>query len=302
MKYFQLLAFVIIVSFCAVAYSQREPVLNFFPLSAGDVWEYKVVDIYSFDSRSSGYNTVDILGDTVCPNGKTYHLQVYHYYLGGYSSALIRVDSSNACVYDYTNGQDVLQDSLAMSPGDSMKLDGSVNVLYCDSVDTESIFGAEREVKEFHIRYDAEDDTRTEFDYSTGIGMTRWLSSSYSIPVNRDMMTWTLVYARIDGISYGNLAGVQDAEQAASTYWLAQNYPNPCNPTTVISFDIPEQSYATLTVYDALGRRVVTLVDKEEIPGRHEAVFDGSRLPSGVYFYRLQAGSYSAVRKLLLIK
>ncbi len=85
-------------------------------------------------------------------------------------------------------------------------------------------------------------------------------------------------------------------------FTLFQNYPNPFNPTTVIRFEVPNSGLVTLRVYDVLGREVRTLVNKVEQPGGYSAAFDASKLPSGVYFYRLDAGSYTAVKKLVVLK
>ena len=83
---------------------------------------------------------------------------------------------------------------------------------------------------------------------------------------------------------------------------LEQNYPNPFNPSTTISFNIPQQSHVKLVIYDVLGRDVRTLVDEEKQPGRYSVSFDASNLPSGVYLYRLQAGNFSEVRKMVVMK
>ena len=87
-----------------------------------------------------------------------------------------------------------------------------------------------------------------------------------------------------------------------STFSLGQNYPNPFNPTTIISYQLPTNVYVILRVYDVLGRVVKVLINKQEIAGIHSVQFEASNLPGGVYFYRLQAGNYSATKKLLLLK
>jgi hypothetical protein len=87
-----------------------------------------------------------------------------------------------------------------------------------------------------------------------------------------------------------------------SNYALEQNYPNPFNPTTVIRYMIPENTKVTLKVYDVFWREVRTLVDEEKAAGRHEAAFDGSALPSGTYYYKLEAGSFVQIRKMNLTK
>ncbi len=85
-------------------------------------------------------------------------------------------------------------------------------------------------------------------------------------------------------------------------FQLIGNYPNPFNPTTTIQYHIPKTSFVTLTVYDVLGDKIANLVYARETPGIYNVIFDGSKFSSGVYFYRLQAGDYSAVKKLLLLK
>ena len=83
---------------------------------------------------------------------------------------------------------------------------------------------------------------------------------------------------------------------------LKQNYPNPFNPKTTIKYSILKSSFVTLKVYDMLGKEVTTLVNEERGTGNYKVDFDGSYLPSGVYFYRMQAGIFSETKKLVLLK
>ena len=78
-----------------------------------------------------------------------------------------------------------------------------------------------------------------------------------------------------------------------NSYLLYQNYPNPFNPSTKIKYQLPERGLVTLNVYDVLGNEVATLVNEEKSSGEYEVKFDGTGLPSGIYFYRLQAGAPS---------
>ncbi len=102
------------------------------------------------------------------------------------------------------------------------------------------------------------------------------------------------------------LTGLQTDVEGTShiplKFALAQNYPNPFNPSTTISYELSALSHVSLKVYDVLGRLVRTLVNKVERPGDYKVEFNAADLPSGLYFYRLQAGSFSKTMKSMLLK
>lgn len=90
--------------------------------------------------------------------------------------------------------------------------------------------------------------------------------------------------------------------QSPTNFILSQNYPNPFNPTTEIAYSVPKNEVVTLAIYNVLGERVATLFSGVRQPGNYLATFNGSKYASGMYFYRLQAGSVSITKKLMLIK
>jgi hypothetical protein len=92
------------------------------------------------------------------------------------------------------------------------------------------------------------------------------------------------------------------SNKTPATFLLFQNYPDPFNPSTIISYQLPRNTFVTLEVYDALGRKVKRLVDELQNAGTHSVTFNASSLSSGVYFYRLTAGSFVNTKKLMLIK
>ncbi len=87
-----------------------------------------------------------------------------------------------------------------------------------------------------------------------------------------------------------------------TVYRLNQNYPNPFNPTTTIQYAIPKSEHVTLKVYDELGREVTTLVNENKSAAKYKISFNASSLPSGIYFYKITAGSFSEVKKLILLR
>jgi hypothetical protein len=95
---------------------------------------------------------------------------------------------------------------------------------------------------------------------------------------------------------------VDEVADIPKTYSLEQNYPNPFNPTTNIRFGLPIPGWVRLNVYNSLGQKVETLLNKERPAGYHDIRFNGSNLASGLYFYILEAESFRQIRKMLLIK
>jgi hypothetical protein len=108
---------------------------------------------------------------------------------------------------------------------------------------------------------------------------------------------------QITGINLNFIfSDVQSETKIPDGYVLYQNYPNPFNPITNINFSIASESFVLLKVYDILGKELATLVSDNLKVGNYKVTFDGAKFTSGVYFYRLQAGEFSNVRKMIFIK
>lgn len=105
-------------------------------------------------------------------------------------------------------------------------------------------------------------------------------------------------------IQYSAVTSVdaRESDLITSKFSLCHNYPNPFNPATTISFTLPSRSFVSLKVFDGLGREVATIVSGEMSAGSYSKQWDASGLPSGVYFYRLQAGSFTETKKLILLR
>ncbi|NLT51189.1 MAG: T9SS type A sorting domain-containing protein [Ignavibacteria bacterium] len=128
----------------------------------------------------------------------------------------------------------------------------------------------------------------------------------YSFTDNLTLTSYSYSYRLkqidLDGsFTYSNEVKVNSSEKA-SEFRLEQNYPNPFNPSTMISYQLPMNSFVTLKVYNMLGQEITTLVNEQKPAGNYEVKFDASNLSSGVYVYRLLAGDFNASYKMLLLK
>jgi hypothetical protein len=118
-----------------------------------------------------------------------------------------------------------------------------------------------------------------------------------------------LYAARLNGLWYAELTptDVADKPELPGDFVLAQNFPNPFNPTTSIEFTLPSRQQVSLEVYNTLGQWVRTLVSDFKSAGRHSVTWNGTddagrAVSSGVYFYRLSTESFTTSRKMLLLK
>lgn len=108
---------------------------------------------------------------------------------------------------------------------------------------------------------------------------------------------------RIEAISLpSSVTNVGTELEIPSEFKLEQNYPNPFNPSTTIAYSLPKSSFVNLKIYDILGKEVATLVNEEKIAGNYQVKFDAGSLASGTYIYKLTAGDFSKIQKMILLK
>lgn len=108
--------------------------------------------------------------------------------------------------------------------------------------------------------------------------------------------------ATVYTLDFSGITDVENTDQLPQNYALDQNYPNPFNPTTTITYAVPQNSFISLRVFDVLGNEVQTLVNETKSAGTYTVSFDAASIPSGVYFYTLEAGNFVTIKKMVLIK
>lgn len=275
---------------------------SFYPLEVGNLWQLRFRSAERLD-------TMQVVSDTVMPNGKRYSKVQRSFKLLPYpyhSQQFERVDSTGSTwLYDdqnldgYASTSELLMERFSSqlntpwvsyrrsTAGDSARIISRGKIL--TSLAADSILAV---VVEYQFRYG--ETTRIRFGLGVGI-----LMETFELLVQD-----TLVGARAGDRTYGTLTSVQGARENVSPkdFDLSQNYPNPFNPSTTISYDLPVRPHVTLKIFNVLGQEVATLVNGKVRPGKHQVQWDARRLSSGVYFYRLDAGQYTTNRKMILAK
>jgi len=279
-------------------------VFRYFPLTIGNRWVY-----YTSRNFAPGpeYNSF-LLQSTQLIN-------VHLYYKGRHDSYIIiggqhnsydvyyRIDSLTGNLYSYNISQNTecLVDSLNASRNDTAKTGCQPNYTWykCDT-SSYTIFNQNFPAKKFSMTF---------FEGNGNHKYVKDIGEVYSF--GQALMSQTIRTLRgciINGVLRGDtsiLVGInQIGTEIPEKFSLSQNYPNPFNPVTKIKFDISGISLAQtfLYVYDLIGREIAVLVNQHLKPGTYEVDFDGSNLPSGVYYYKLESGGFIETKKMVLIK
>ena len=148
--------------------------------------------------------------------------------------------------------------------------------------------------------------TATIKKYTTHIPFTAVIQSTMGNGTTRiDTIagTWYGVDYLTGSVDYQDITGILSSNGELPTeYYLSPAYPNPFNPSTNISFSLPERAYVSLKLFDVTGREVAAIVSEQMSAGSHSRTWNAAGMSSGVYFYRLQAGSYVETKKLILLR
>jgi hypothetical protein len=299
---------VLLFIFSINSFSQDTSIVSYYPMSVGNVWVYTWTSPLIFGGCYSIVRKK--IFSSVVLNSKTYFIfQTEIRIISGsgncYGNGMdtLRIDSVSGNILRYSaNGNcylphDYVIDSLRMHKHDTLKTCGTIGYV-CTDTNIVTIIGVSRKGKNFGIFYV---DSGADYGYVQGIGYSGY--SSYGQAGSSNL---TLRGCVINGVVHGDtsyLVGInQISSEVLKSFSLSQNYPNPFNPNTKIKFQIAKLGNAKLTVYDALGKEVVTLVNEQLQPGTYEVEWDAGNYPSGVYFYKLETDRYTVTKKLVLIK
>ncbi|MBI5404309.1 MAG: T9SS type A sorting domain-containing protein [Ignavibacteriae bacterium] len=142
------------------------------------------------------------------------------------------------------------------------------------------------------------------------LGTATATGSRQSIPISGTLTTGQIMkvvvtkqnYYRYESNVNVGLTGIVSNTEIPKSYSLSQNYPNPFNPVTKISYALPKDGFTTIKIYDVLSREIATLVSENKTAGYYSVDFDASAFSSGVYFYKLESGAFSEIKRMMLIK
>ena len=266
-----------------------------YPLHVGDTWEY-------FSESNDEYYRVSISGDTIMQNGKKYMIISNSYY-----GVVEYQRKSGDSIYFYHNQQGkeyLLYDfssriSRVISSFPSQWSDYDTSEVYLSFVGSDMLFSLNRTV--YHFLIDNVVGALDDEDF-------RQVSDSLGLSYRRGFIfSDVLTGALLNGVQYGVITDVSlNTIKIPQFYSLSQNYPNPFNPTTIIPYELPEQSLVTIKVFNILGLEITTLVSENQEAGAKSAVFEASELPSGMYFYRITAvndtRAFTQTNKMLVLK
>ncbi len=277
--------------FTQLIYSQFSSSSNYFPLQVGNKWFYTR---FHLPAAEYTYLQVTITKDSIVNNKRIFY--IHHY--PEQADYWVRYDTADGILY-YFYGTESPYIKLSANAGDTTNY-------ICSGVTDTTFFNTQTSLKKFYKSSHApHSSSGTEVQLVNNFGQTYYYEYSASFTTSNYLYAW-LKGCNINGITYGDTAftiGItQPFTEVPAVYSLEQNYPNPFNPSTNIEFKIPENSFVKLIVYDQLGREIEKLVDEELNPGTYKYDWNAADYPSGVYFYKLQAGEFVQTKKMVLIK
>jgi hypothetical protein len=299
-----------------LAYSYAQ---QFYPLKTGNKFVYSYSSGGSYDGQNlynSSINIIKVIKDSIIRSKKYYLVTTIPYNYGG-TSTWVRVDSitgslycydtSNSC--QYYNYEDLI-DSLAISSGSEnlcTNISGGSSWRLYNSGNT-IVYGYSTIYKEFSANLSYYTTVRRIYNSKFGLSSYHLEShSGTSSYYENNYLKGCIINDTLYGDTITTLINII-SNNTPDKYSLSQNYPNPFNPSTNIKYQVKDNSFVTLKIFDILGKEVATLVNEKQSPGTYETQFPNNlitsnQLPSGIYFYSLFVdGDKIDTKKMVLLK
>ena len=287
MRYFLIALALMPVLGISIAYSQTDT--SFFPLALGNQWIY--------ESSHFGRLDTETVIDTQTVNGRLY------FGIAAYSSSLIywlRADSNKIFIAPnlvITDTSDVKQ-AMWYDFGAPANTQWSVRLFFdgslaeCDLNGITFVMYKGHDMIQFFHSPPCRDAGRLSEWFRRGTGRIQYCQDNIA-----GTDTFNLVKTNLP-----TAVSVSSKIQPTNTFVLSQNYPNPFNPSTRITFRLPKRMHVEVAVFDALGRKLETLIDSYENLGEHSVIWDASDRSSGVYFCRIHTRGFTQTTKLVLLR
>ncbi len=292
----QKITLILVSIYVLILFNNESRTQDYYPLQIGNRWDYLSLhfDPITYEVDSS-YFSVEINGDSLFPNGEMYYIIDNYDITGG---KYVRGDSRFIYYYDeYPQPEEDTLYRLNSEVGESWEvLFPPVTHVTLEVKDTVWIFSHLSTILGFEL-----DGLMVYYiTLSDKFGPVEFFWTGE--PPGTDYRENILIGCIIDSVEYGNLVSVKSDQFPPKGFSLFQNYPNPFNPSTTIRYEIPEQSFVALKVYDVLGNEIATLVNEEKPAGEYEVEFNGNDLSSGVYLYIFSTGNFLSTKKMILLK
>ncbi len=270
-------------------------VLSLFPLHVGDTWQYRTFEWLG----PTEYLTYSIESDSTMPNG--------HHYFYHTRFRFVRVDSSDLKVYQYRpiTGECGEAEALLFDLSPDTIAYESCLYEYPDSIaftSFECLSWLTGSAVDCQTHSALQFIGQPGYDLAPDLGISAWVEGDFT------SFHGELVAAIIDGMQFGKfVVGIDNVNDAPASFRLFQNFPNPFNPQTTISFELQVGQAVTLTVFDMQGREVRQLVSDVLPAGQHAVIWDalnqkGNPAASGAYYYRLSMQDVQKTRKMILAR
>lgn len=291
-------AFISILFMSRCIYAQEPDPNSFFPHSVGNIWEYDM---------PQGISRIEIIGDSLGNDGLMY------LFFGSIFDPSWSIDTSSSVVYFLPTRSNKQYYKLTADSGDTWMVEPEDTIppgahprfeALVKNKYPSIVFGRPTVLMEIEY-YELNWGDTVINEYSWKIN-TETLASGFGLILNwyeePSLLNKVLIGCVIDSDTFGIITTVKEDIKLPGEFYLSQNHPNPFNPSTNIKYAIGSRQNVSLVVYDVLGNEVAVLVNEEMPVGEYEVTFNGSRLASGVYVYRIKTNGKIISKKMILIK